>query len=99
MYLDNFYCSTNINTESLFFSFFSIEKHQETYNKVEQMTGIFYQIPVIIVFIFTMSILVPRMSWQPHSSKSLSYIVTKLQVASVAVKFAILFINRTGAYH
>ena len=45
----------------------------------------------------------PRMSLQPHSSKFLCYctllVVTKLQLAYIAVKFSILFINRTGAYH
>ena len=70
---------------------------------LERLQVFFYQNPVIIVFIFTAAVLVPRMSLQPHSSKFLCYctllVVTKLQLASIAVKFAILFINRTGAYH
>ena len=60
-----------MNTKSLFFAlffFFFIEKQQKTYNALGEMRGIFfYQNPVIIVFIFTVAVLVA------HSSVSLSY--------------------------
>ena len=74
MYLDNdFYCSANINTESLFFALFYIGKQQKTNNDLEEMKGIFYQNPVIIASIFTVAVLVPQMTWQPHSCISLCY--------------------------
>ena len=47
--------------------FFSKEKQQKTYNELGEMKGIFYQNPVIIVFIFTVAVLVA------HSSMSLCY--------------------------
>ena len=70
VYLDSdFYCSSDINTKSLFFArFFFIEKQQKTYNELGEMRGIFFnQNPVIIVFIFTVAVLVV------HSSVSLCY--------------------------
>ena len=55
MYLDsnNFHCSTNINTVSLFFPFFSIDEQLKTNNELGEMKGIFYQNPLIMVFLFT----------------------------------------------
>ena len=54
---NNFYCSTNVNTESLFFSFFfSIAKQRKTNNELEEMKGIFCRHPVIIVFIFAVAV-------------------------------------------
>jgi len=38
--------------------FFSKEKQQKTYNELGEMKGIFYENPVIIVFIFTVAVLV-----------------------------------------
>jgi len=38
--------------------FFPKEKQQKTYNELGEMKGIFYQNPVIIVFIFTVAVLV-----------------------------------------
>ena len=58
---------------SYFLFFYFIEKQQKTNNELGEMKGIFHQNPVIIVFIFTVAVLVPQMTWQPHSSKSLCH--------------------------
>ena len=42
VYLDNdFYCSSDMNTKSLFFALFFIEKQRKTYNALGEMRGIF----------------------------------------------------------
>ena len=65
--------TSTLNHSFFFLFFFSIENQQKTNNELGEMKGIFYQNPVIIVFIFAVAVLVPRMSWQPHSSMSLCY--------------------------
>ena len=69
VYLDNdFYCSSDMNTKSLFFALFFYRKTTENLQCAwRDERYFFYQNPVIIVFIFTVAVLVA------HSSVSLSY--------------------------
>ena len=48
--------------DSFLLLFFSKEKQQKTYNELGEMKGIFYQNLVIIVFIFTVAVLVAHFS-------------------------------------
>ena len=50
-----------LNDSFLLFFFFK-EKQQKTYNELGEMKGIFYQNLVIIVFIFTVAVLVAHFS-------------------------------------
>ena len=43
-------------TSTLFFFFFSVAKQRKTNNELEEMKGIFYRHPVIIVFIFAVAV-------------------------------------------
>ena len=79
MYLDDdFYCSTTINTHF----FFYIEEQMKTNNELGEMKGIFYQNPLIILFIFIVAVLVPQMTWQPHSSMPLCLHSVRLSLSS-----------------
>ena len=89
----------------LFFVFICKENQDRTNIELGEVKGIFYQNPLIIVFIFTVAVLVPQMTCQPHSCIPLCYCTlwgchwAVVMVASVWVKFAILLMNKTGAHH
>ena len=59
-------------TES-FFVFLCKENQERTNIKLGEVEGIFYENPIIIVLILTVTVLVPQMTWQPHSSIFLCY--------------------------
>ena len=91
-----------------FFFFFLCKENQERANfELGEVKGIFYQNPTIIVFIFTVTVLVPQMTWQLQSctlylSLLLHFVRLSLscsQLTPVGVKFAIMLMNKTGAHH
>ena len=74
--VNNFYCSATSTLNHcyfLLFFFVFIEKQQKTNTELEEVKGISYQNPLTIVFIFTVAVLVPQMTWQPHSCISLCH--------------------------
>ena len=59
-------------TES-FFVFLCKENQERTNIKLGEVEGIFEENPIIIVLILTVTVLVPQMTWQPHSCSFLCY--------------------------
>ena len=91
----------------LFFVFLCKENQERANFELGEVKGIFYQNPTIIIFIFTVTVLVPQMTWQlqscaPYLSLLLHFVRLSLscrQLTPVGVKFAILLLNKTDAHH
>ena len=91
----------------LFFVFLCKENQERANFELGEVKGIFYQNPTIIVFIFTVTVLVPQMTWQLQSctlylSLLLNFVRLSLscsQLTPVGVNFAIMLMNKTLAHH
>ena len=91
----------------LFFVFLCKENQERTSIELGELKGVFYQNPTVIIFIFTVTVLVPQMTRQLQSctlylSLLLHFVGLSLscsQLTPVGVKFAIMLMNKTRAHH
>ena len=91
----------------LFFVFLCKENQERTSIELGELKGVFYQNPTVIIFIFTVTVLVPQMTKQLQSctlylSLLLHFVRLSLscsQLTPVGVKFAIMLMNKTRAHH
>ena len=86
----------------LFFVFLCKENQERANFELGEVKGIFYQNPTIIIFIFTVTVLVPQMTWQlqscaPYLSLLLHFVRLSWscrQLTPVGVKFAVMLMNK-----
>ena len=91
----------------LFFVFLCKENQERTSIELGELKGAFYQNPTVIIFIFTVTVLVPQMTQQLQSctlylSLLLHFVGLSQscsQLTPVGVKFAIMLMNKTEAHH